>query len=99
MPTKTSSTHKSLSQLRAERAVRTIANGGKSKRCKDPISSVYVCHYRKSPFLHGVGSLGNVSGGYSRLCVYIKGSYLRDLRKDWLLVGEALRESLKSFDR
>ena len=49
------------------------------------------------PFLYGVGSLGNVSGGYSRIRFYFRGSYIQDMRKDWMRVGDAFRESFLSY--
>lgn len=60
---------------------------------------IYVCHIKKRPFLYGVGSLGNVSGGYSRLRIYLRGNYVQDMRNDWLKVGDAFRQSLHSYKK
>lgn len=100
MDTRLFSRHKTLSQLRAERSLRTLSNTGKGGCGNNSISTiVYVCHIRKHPFLHGVGSLGNISGGYSRLRLYMRGNHVQDMRKDWLMVGDAFRDSLRSYKR
>lgn len=54
---------------------------------------------RTSPYLYGIGSLGNISGGYDRLSDYMHGNYLTDMYHDWMLVGFCMRESIKSFKR
>ena len=52
-----------------------------------------ICAERH-PVLHGVGSLGNISGGYVRFERYLRGDYVRDMRGDWTLVGKCLKESM-----
>ena len=52
-----------------------------------------ICAERH-PVLHGVGSLGNISGGYARFDRYVKGNNANDLRGDWNRVGRCLREYL-----
>ena len=100
MGTKLFLRHKTLGQLRAERSLRTLANAGKDGSGNDSLSTiVYVCRIKKHPFLHGVGSLGNISGGYSRLHLYLRGNYVQDMRKDWLMVGDAFRDTLRSYKR
>lgn len=53
----------------------------------------------RHPILHGVGSLGNISGGYVRFSRYMGGDYVRDMRNDWMRVGDAFRDSLRSYKR
>ena len=50
----------------------------------------------RHPVLQGIGSLGNISGGYVRFRRYMSGNYILDLRSDWQRVGEFLRESMSS---
>lgn len=97
MGTKFCLRHKTLGQLRAERSLRTLANAGKEDNSLSTI--VYVCRIKKHPFLHGVGSLGNISGGYSRLHLYMRGNHVQDMRKDWLMVGDTFRDTLHSYKR
>lgn len=49
------------------------------------------------PVLQGIGSLGNVSGGYVRFDRYMRGNFVRDMRSDWKRVGECLNESMKAI--
>lgn len=58
---------------------------------------VMATKYSSLPFLHGVGSLGNISGGHSHLHLSLRGSHVQDMRNDWLMVGDAFRESLSSY--
>ena len=44
--------------------------------------------------LRGIGSLGNISGGYARFDRYVKGNNANNLRGDWERVGRCLREYL-----
>lgn len=97
MGTKLFLRHKTLGQLRAERSLRTLANAGKEDNSLSAI--VYVYRIKKHPFLHGVGSLGNISGGYSRLHLYLRGNHVQDMRKDWLMVGNTFRDTLRSYKR
>lgn len=100
MATRLFSRYKTLSQLRAERSSRTLANAGKDGSGNHSLSTIiYVCHIKRHPFLHGVGSLGNISGGYSRLHLYMRGNHVQDMRNDWLMVGDAFRNSLHSYRR
>ena len=55
---------------------------------------VSVVHH---PMMQGIGSLGNVSGGYVRFENYLRGHFVHDVRKDWQRVGDCLSASLKSF--
>ena len=61
--------------------------------------SVAVFHVKRtrSPFLQGVGSLGNISGGYVRFSHYMRGNYIHDMRSDWQRVGDQLRESMAAI--
>ena len=96
MATKLFSHCKTLSQRRAERSLCTHKC---STYNNSDTFSFYVYHMKKHPFLHGVGSLGNISGGYSRLRLYLGSSYVQDMRNDWMRVGDAFRESLRSYKR
>lgn len=100
MATKFLSHYKALSRSKAERSLRTHKFSFNVGAGTSSLSSVvYVCHIKKNPFLYGVGSLGNISGGYSRLRLYLKGSYVQDMRADWLRVGDAFRQSLHSYKK
>lgn len=61
--------------------------------------SIAILHVKsdRHPFLHGIGSLGNISGGYVRFSSYMRGNYIHDMRSDWQRVGEQLRESLATI--
>ena len=62
------------------------------------ISTVTFCvRIEHNPVLEGIGSLGNVSGGYVRFDRYMRGNYVSDLRRDWERVGRCLSESMKAF--
>ena len=54
-------------------------------------------HVVHSPALQGIGSLGNVSGGYVRFKKYMSGNYVRDMRRDWERVGECISDSMKTI--
>ena len=41
----------------------------------------------------------SISGGYSRLHLYLRGNHVQDMRKDWLMVGDAFRNTLRSYKR
>lgn len=100
MATKFLSHYRTLSNYKAERLSRARRSSVKAGPGTLSLSSmVYVCHFKGHPFLYGVGSLGNVSGGYSRLRLYLGGNHIQDMRKDWLKVGEAFRESLYSYKK
>ena len=100
MATKFFSHSKTLSHSKAERSLRThICHSRYGSGVTSLSSVVYVCHYKRRPFFHGVGSLGNISGGYSRLRIYLRGNYVQDMRNDWFRVGDALRESLHSYKK
>lgn len=91
---------KTLSRSKADRSLRTHICPAKYGSGATSLSAmVYLCHFKRRPFLYGVGSLGNVSGGYSRLRIYLRGNYVQDMRNDWLRVGDALRESLRSYKK
>ncbi len=47
--------------------------------------------------LQGIGSLGNVSGGYVRFEKYMRGNYVRDMRKDWEVVRECMNDSVRTI--
>ena len=98
MVTKYISHPKTLSQMKAERYLRTHDCSGRPVTEKTPLAAVYVLRIRKrNPFMHGIGSLGNISGGYSRIHLYLRGNYAQDMRKDWMRVGDAFRESLQLY--
>lgn len=60
--------------------------------------SLTVCvRADQHPVLDGIGSLGNVSGGYIRFNKYMRGDFVRDIRRDWEYVGECLSKSMKEF--
>lgn len=94
MVTKFTGRKKTLSQIKAEKILRMHTYSGETMP-----HMVYVCHIKRHPFLHGVGSLGNVSGGYSRLRFYLRGNCVQDMRNDWLKVGDAFRESLQLYKK
>lgn len=58
--------------------------------------TVHVCVVRH-PVLQGIGSLGNISGGYVRFGRYMRGNYIHDMRGDWERVGRCLSESMKNI--
>lgn len=100
MATKFLSHYKTLSNYKAERLLRARKSSVKAGSGTLSLSSmIYVYHFKNHSFLYGVGSLGNVSGGYSRLRLYLGGNYIQDIRKDWLKVGDAFRESLYSYKK
>ena len=92
------SNSKTLKRLKAERSLH-IHKCNVKKGSGSLSAMIYVCHIKKRPFLYGVGSLGNVSGGYSRLRIYLRGNYVQDMRNDWLKVGDAFRQSLHSYKK
>lgn len=62
------------------------------------ILSLAVCvHDDHHPVLDGIGSLGNVSGGYVRFDKYMRGDFVRDIRRDWEYVSECLSKSMEEF--
>lgn len=89
---------KNLGQIKAKRLSHPL-NGRRVTASDDKQPTSLYVYYRRRPFLYGVGSLGNISGGYSRFRVYFRGNYVQDMRKDWMQVGDALRDSFKSFKR
>lgn len=68
-----------------------------SRVVQAPVSVAFRISVSRHAFLHGVGSLGNVSGGYDRLEDYMSGDYVSDMRGDWMRVGQCLRESMMAF--
>lgn len=60
---------------------------------------LHVFARRDAALMYGVGSLGNVSGGYDRFEDYMRGDYVADMREDWMLVGHCLRESMRSVKK
>lgn len=61
-------------------------------------SFLAVCkRVQKSPTMDGIGSLGNISGGYVQLDSYMRGNYVNDMAGDWKRVGMVIRESMKAF--
>lgn len=100
MATKFLSHSKLLSRSKAERALHTYKSPVRiCSHATSLTSMIYISHYKRRPFLYGVGSLGNISGGYSRLRIYLKGNYVQDMRADWLKVGDAFRHSLHSYKK
>ena len=47
--------------------------------------------------LQGIGSLGNVSGGYVRFESYLRGNFVSDMRRDWERVSECINDSMKTI--
>ncbi|MBO7537811.1 MAG: hypothetical protein J6T44_00855 [Prevotella sp.] len=90
---------KNLAQLKAKRLSHPINSKRVALSDDKQISPEYMFYFRRHPFMYGIGSLGNISGGYSRFRVYFRGNYVQDMRKDWMQVGDAFRESFKSFKR
>lgn len=100
MATKFISHSKTLNRSKKKRSLHTYNFSVRTGSEASSLSSVvYVCHIKRRPFLYGVGSLGNISGGYSRLRLYLRGGYVQDMRADWLKVGDAFRQSLHSYKK
>ena len=100
MATKFISHFKTLNRSKNKGPLRTYNFSVRTGSEASSLSSVvYVCHVKKRPFLYGVGSLGNISGGYSRLRIYLRGNYVQDMRNDWLKGGDAFRQSLHSYKK
>ncbi len=76
-------------------------NGGslRKKSETEPAFSSLTVHVSvvHHPVMQGIGSLGNVSGGYVRFEDYMRGNFVHDVRKDWQRVGDCLSATLKSF--
>lgn len=90
---------KNLGQLKAKKSSRPLNSKRAALFDDKQISSLYMIYFRRHPFMYGIGSLGNISGGYSRFRFYFRGNYVQDMRKDWTQVGDVLRESFNSFKR
>lgn len=90
---------KNLGQLKAKKLSRPLNSKRAALFDDKQISSLYMIYLRRHPFMYGIGSLGNISGGYSRFRFYFRGNYVQDMRKDWMQVGDVLRESFNSFKR
>ncbi len=74
------------------------ASPAKSSENAQGLLSLTVCvRAAHHPVLDGIGSLGNVSGGYVRFDKYMRGDFVRDIRRDWEYVGECLSKSMKEF--
>ena len=87
---------KNLGQIKAKKLFHPY-NSRRVTITDDKQPSAVYDFIRRHPFLYGVGSLGNVFGGYSRFRANLRGSYVKDMRNDWKQVGEAFRESFRSF--
>ena len=87
---------KTLGQIKAKKLSQPFNNRRVIIFDGKQTSAVYD-FIRRHPFLYGVGSLGNISGGYSRFRANLRGSYVKDMRNDWKQVGKAFRESFRSF--
>lgn len=90
---------KNLGQLKAKKLSRPLNSKRVVLDVDKQISPLYMFYFRRHPFMYGIGSLGNISGGYSRFRFYFRGNYVQDMRKDWMQVGDVLRESFHSFKR
>ena len=90
---------KNHGQLKAKKLSRPLNSKRVVLDVDKQISPLYMFYFRRHPFMYGIGSLGNISGGYSRFRFYFRGNYVQDMRKDWMQVGDVLRESFHSFKR
>ena len=76
------------------------ADGSLCKRREDaPRFSSFTIHVSvvRHPMLQGIGSLGNVSGGYVRFDSYLRGNFVSDIRRDWERVSECINDSMKTI--
>lgn len=90
---------KNLGQLKAKKSSRPLNSKRVALFDDKQISPLYMIYFRRHPFMYGIGSLGNIYGGYSRFRYYLRGNYVQDMRKDWMQVGDVLRDSFTSFKR
>ena len=76
--------------------VRHDSSASISKKSKMMLWGVHI-HTVHHPVLQGLGSLGNISGGYVRFNKYMRENYVCDMKRDWERVGECLNESMKAI--
>ena len=80
--------------------VRHDSSASISKKSKMMLGGATVAihiHIVRHPVLQGIGSLGNISGGYVRFNKYMRENYVCDMKRDWERVGECLNESMKAI--